>query len=68
MDVRERLMGFHAAHYSANLMTLAVCGREDLDTLQAQTRAHALPAGSKHARSGEATPHSVCMRVRALWT
>lgn len=26
-DIRDRLLAFHAAHYSANLMTLVVYGR-----------------------------------------
>jgi insulysin len=34
IDVRAALLEFHARHYSANRMTLAVVGRESLDELQ----------------------------------
>ncbi|MBP6382806.1 MAG: insulinase family protein [Pseudomonadales bacterium] len=34
-DIREDLLAFYATHYSANLMTLVVLGRESLDELQA---------------------------------
>lgn len=34
IDVRERLLAFHAKHYSANLMRLVIIGREPLDDLQ----------------------------------
>lgn len=34
VDVREELLKFYRDHYSANLMKLAVIGREDLDTLE----------------------------------
>lgn len=35
IDLRQALLDFHARHYSANLMTLAILGRESLDDLQA---------------------------------
>jgi len=35
LNVREELLKFYKTYYSANQMTLAVSGREDLDTLQA---------------------------------
>ncbi len=31
---REELLEFHSKYYSANLMTLAIVGKQDLDTLQ----------------------------------
>ena len=34
-DIREDLLAFYAQHYSANVMTLVVLGRESLDELQA---------------------------------
>jgi insulysin len=34
IDVRQELLKFHKTYYSANLMTLAVLGRESLDELQ----------------------------------
>uniref|UniRef100_A0A6T8KCF8 Peptidase M16 N-terminal domain-containing protein n=1 Tax=Hemiselmis andersenii TaxID=464988 RepID=A0A6T8KCF8_HEMAN len=34
IDLREELLAFHDKYYSANIMTLCVLGREDLDTLQ----------------------------------
>jgi insulysin len=34
INLREKLLEFHDKYYSANQMTLAVCGKEDLDTLQ----------------------------------
>ena len=34
IDVRAAVAEFHAAHYSANLMRLAVYGRNSLDELQ----------------------------------
>ena len=34
LDIREELLKFYKTYYSANQMTLAVSGREDLDTLQ----------------------------------
>eukprot|EP00924_Labyrinthula_sp_SR-Ha-C_P016663 augustus_masked-scaffold_6-processed-gene-11.1-mRNA-1 protein AED:0.03 eAED:0.06 QI:0/-1/0/1/-1/1/1/0/1091 len=34
INVRERLLKFFDEHYSSNLMTLVVLGREDLDTLE----------------------------------
>ena len=33
-DVRQRLLEFHSQWYSSNIMSLAVLGRESLDTLQ----------------------------------
>ncbi|EGW30608.1 uncharacterized protein SPAPADRAFT_143847 [Spathaspora passalidarum NRRL Y-27907] len=33
VDVREVLMDFHKNHYSSNLMSLVILGKEDLDTL-----------------------------------
>lgn len=36
--VRNDLLAFYERYYSANLMTLAVLGREDLDTLEAAVR------------------------------
>lgn len=33
IDVREELLRFHSTHYSSNLMTLVVLGRETLDEL-----------------------------------
>lgn len=35
MNVREALLDFHAQWYSANMMGLAVCGVQPLDTLEA---------------------------------
>ena len=34
VDVRERLLAFHAAHYSAGTMRLVVLGKESLDALE----------------------------------
>uniref|UniRef100_A0A060T1A7 ARAD1C18700p n=1 Tax=Blastobotrys adeninivorans TaxID=409370 RepID=A0A060T1A7_BLAAD len=34
IDVRQELLKFHAEHYSANIMKLAVLGRESLDELE----------------------------------
>ena len=34
IDVREELIKFHQTYYSASIMKLVICGREDLDTLQ----------------------------------
>ncbi|WP_372870713.1 insulinase family protein [Shewanella sp.] len=36
--VREELLAFYRAHYSANLMTLCLVSPDSLDTLEAQTR------------------------------
>lgn len=33
LQVRRSLIDFHRTHYSANLISVAVLGREDLDTL-----------------------------------
>ncbi|KIZ01680.1 insulysin [Monoraphidium neglectum] len=38
VDVRARVAEFHARHYSANLMRLAVYGKETLDELEAMVR------------------------------
>jgi len=35
LNLRDELLKFYKQHYSANQMTLAISGREDLDTLQA---------------------------------
>lgn len=35
IDVRERLLEFYSKHYSANVMTLCVLGKDSLDELQA---------------------------------
>ena len=35
IDIRKALFEFHSKYYSANLMTLAVLGKESLDELQA---------------------------------
>ncbi|KAG7298349.1 hypothetical protein JYU34_017951 [Plutella xylostella] len=35
IDVRAELLKFHGAWYSADIMTLAVCGKESLDELEA---------------------------------
>ena len=35
VDIREQLLEFHSAYYSANLMRLCVLGREPLDELEA---------------------------------
>lgn len=37
-DIREDLLAFHRTHYSANLMTLVVFGRQGLDELEAMVR------------------------------
>ncbi|MFM7785596.1 MAG: insulinase family protein, partial [Gammaproteobacteria bacterium] len=37
-DIREDLLAFHREHYSANLMTLVVFGRQGLDELEAIVR------------------------------
>jgi secreted Zn-dependent insulinase-like peptidase len=37
-DIREDLLAFHRQHYSANLMTLVVFGRQGLDELEAMVR------------------------------
>lgn len=37
VNVRQKLLDFHAAHYSASRMTLAVLGKESIDTLVAWT-------------------------------
>ncbi|YCL18138.1 Pro-a-factor processing enzyme [Komagataella phaffii] len=37
MDVRDELLKFHDAYYSANIMRLVVLGKEDLDTLTSWT-------------------------------
>lgn len=34
INLRAELLKFHDRYYSANMMTLSVCGRESLDTLQ----------------------------------
>ncbi|KAL6746748.1 insulinase-like metalloprotease [Haematococcus lacustris] len=39
LDVRQAVVDFHAQHYSANLMRVAVLGREGLDQLQAMVEA-----------------------------
>ena len=39
-DVRQELIRFYERYYSANLMTLAVVGRESLDELEAFVRGH----------------------------
>ena len=36
--VRSKLLDWHARHYSANIMTLAVAGRESLDQLEQMVR------------------------------
>jgi len=38
VDIREQLLEFHSAYYSANLMRLCVLGREPLDELEAMVR------------------------------
>ena len=37
-DIRGDLLAFHQRHYSANLMTLVVLGKQPLDTLEAMVR------------------------------
>lgn len=34
INIREELMNFHSKWYSANIMSLAVCGKESLDELE----------------------------------
>jgi len=34
IDLRSTLLEWHDQYYSANMMTLAVCGKDDLDTLE----------------------------------
>lgn len=38
VNVRQKLLDFHAAHYSASRMTLAVLGKESVETLEAWTK------------------------------
>ena len=53
--VREDLLQFFAAYYRAGNMTLAVLGREPLDTLEAWVRTHfaAVPPGPARERPPE---------------
>ncbi|MEW5297373.1 MAG: hypothetical protein WDW36_000586 [Sanguina aurantia] len=39
VDVRDAVAAFHATHYSANLMRLAVVGRQSLDEMEGWVRA-----------------------------
>ena len=34
IDLRDALLAFHAAHYSANVMRLVVLGKEPLEELE----------------------------------
>ena len=34
LDIREELLQYHSKYYSANMMTLAVVSKQDLDTLE----------------------------------
>ncbi|EKU21330.1 insulysin [Nannochloropsis gaditana CCMP526] len=56
---REALLAFHTTYYSADIMKLAIVGREDLDTLQNDRAALAFPIpggslGSEQVRGEEA--------------
>jgi len=54
INVREELITFYKTYYSANQMTLAVSGRQDLDTLQAWVCEFFAGVPNKDARPAEA--------------
>ncbi len=45
---REELLAFHRAHYSANVMTLAVVGKASLDQLESWVRHYYAPIENRH--------------------
>ena len=55
-DIREDLLAFYDAHYSSNLMTLVVFGREDLDALQAMVQHFAQVPNRRRQEQKESPP------------
>lgn len=53
--VRESLVKFHTAHYSANLMTLVLLGKHPLDTLEKMAKEHFEGIANKNATILDAT-------------
>mmetsp|Transcript_17014 Transcript_17014/g.36900 ORF Transcript_17014/g.36900 Transcript_17014/m.36900 type:complete len:987 (-) Transcript_17014:124-3084(-) len=52
--VRKRLIEFYEKYYSANLMCLAVLGKESLDELAAMVRGYFSPIGNRDVKVPEA--------------
>ncbi len=57
VDVREELLRFHSTHYSSNLMTLVVLGRESLDELAGWVRGLFAPVVNKNLPVMEYSDH-----------
>ncbi|MBP8924533.1 MAG: insulinase family protein [Pseudomonadales bacterium] len=55
-DIRTDLLDFYAQHYSANLMTLVVLGREPLDELAAMVTARFAAVPDRGAKAREQAP------------
>ncbi|MBK6288716.1 MAG: insulinase family protein [Gammaproteobacteria bacterium] len=55
-DIRADLLGFYEKHYSANLMTLVVLGRESLDELSAMVEARFAAVPDRGAKAREHAP------------
>ena len=73
IDVRRRLLDFHAAHYSASRMTLAVLGSEDVETLAAWATEHfssiknngsAPPAFAGHPHAGRSGVRQLAVPIK----
>ena len=55
-NIRADLLAFHETHYSANLMTLVVLGREPLDALEGMTRERFGAIADHDAQAREQAP------------
>jgi secreted Zn-dependent insulinase-like peptidase len=55
-DIRAELLAFHERHYSANLMTLVVLGKQPLDQLESLVRPRFEPIGNRNAAALETVP------------
>ncbi len=53
--IRDELLAFYDAHYSANLMTLVISGRESLDQLEAMVRARFAAVADRDRPTPQAT-------------
>ncbi len=55
-DIRAELLAFHQRHYSSNLMTLVVLGKQPLDTLEAMVRPRFDPIENRKATALSSVP------------
>ena len=55
-DIRADLLAFHRRHYSANLMTLVVLGKQPLDELEAMVRPRFMPIEDRDAKALSTVP------------